>query len=415
MNQIELLTRFLTSLGIGLLLGLERERSPGAKAGLRTFALVALLGTLCALLAEKSATTWLLPTGMAALAAMMIVAHRQARAEDDPGTTSTVALMLCFGLGASTWYGYQQIAAVLALAVTGLLYFKAELHGITRGLSRQDWVSLFQFAVVTFVVLPVLPDEGMGPLQALNPYRVWLMVVLISGLSFAGYLVLRLAGERRGLPLLGVLGGLVSSTATTLAYSRHVAEDRTSVDSGVVIALIANVTVLAKLAVVAAVAGPQTLPQLLPILAGGLLAGMPLPFLLWRRLTRAASETPHLELSNPSEMRVALGFAALYAGVLLALAWLHHVAGLRGVYAMALASGLTDIDAITLSTLQLASAGSLSAIQAALAISLAYAASIALKFGIVLGFAGWPAARKAAAGYLCVLGGMGVGLLTVLG
>jgi uncharacterized membrane protein (DUF4010 family) len=410
MSQLELFTRLLTSLCVGLLLGLERERHPGAKAGVRTFALVALLGALGALLAQKSASGWMLPAGMAALAAMMLMAQRGLRPDEDPGTTSTVALLVCYALGAAIWYGEQQLAVAVALAVTGLLYFKAELDGATRHLSRQDWVSLLQFAVVTFVVLPVLPDSGYGPLGALNPYRIWLTVVLISGLGFAGYLVLRALGERRALPLIGILGGLVSSTATTLSYSRLARKDPPAAAALILVVLAANAVVLVKLAVVAALVSPQLLPALLPVLGGGLLLALPAPLLLWRGLGRQPSP-PRLELGNPSELRVALLFAAIYASMLLAVAWLHQAIGPSGVYAVAVLSGLTDIDAIALSALHLANTGTIPPQEAVRAISLAYLSSIALKFAIAWSVAGWGFARRASIGYACTVLGVAGGLL----
>jgi len=410
MSQVEVFTRLLAALGVGLLLGLERERHPGAKAGIRTFALVALLGALMALLAQKTGSGWLLPAAAVALAAMMLQAQRGLRPDEDPGTTSTVALLVCYALGAAIWYGEQQLAVVVALAVTGLLYFKAELDGVTRHLSRQDWMSLFQFAVVTFVVLPVLPDAGFGPLGALNPYRIWLTVVLISGLGFAGYLVLRVLGERRALPLIGILGGLVSSTATTLSYARMARKDPASSAAPLLVVLAANTIVLVKLAVIAALLSPQLLARLLPALGGGLLLALPYPLLLWRGLGQQAA-TPTPELGNPSEMRVALLFAALYAAMLLAVAWIHQAAGPSGVYAMAVLSGLTDIDAIALSALHLANAGTLAPQEAVAAISLAYLSSIALKFGIAWSVAGWGFARRAAIGYACTVAGVCAGLL----
>lgn len=410
MNDVELVTRFMISLGMGLLLGLERERAPETKAGVRTFALVAMLGSLCAMLAERSASAWLLPAGMAALAAMMIMAYRNIRPGDDPGTTTVVAVLLCFGLGALCWYGLTQIAVAIALATTSLLYFKAELHGVTRRLSRQDWVSLLQFAVVTFVVLPVLPDQGYGPYGALNPYRIWLMVVLVSGLNLGGYVLLRLTGEDRGLPAIGVLGGIVSSTATTLTYSRHAGARRISAAAAAVVVLSANLVVLAKLAVIVAVVSPALLPKALPLFAGGILAGIAVPWVAWRGLLNSPP-MPRLEVSNPSEMRVAVGFAALYAVVLVIVAWLNDVAGSRGVYFGAVVSGLTDIDAIALSSLQLGKAGKLSPAQTLNTIALAYASSQALKLVIVGTIGGSALARKTALGYVCVLGGLVLGIL----
>lgn len=410
MSQLELFTRLLTSLGVGLLLGLERERHPGAKAGIRTFALVSLLGALAALLTQKTGSPWLLPAGLAGLAAMMVLAYRNVRPDEDPGTTSIVAVLVCYVLGATIWYGEQQLAVVAALAVTVLLYFKAELDAVTLKLLRRDWLSLFQFALVTFVVLPVLPDTGFGPLGALNPYRIWLTVVLISGLSFAGYLVLRIIGERRALPLIGILGGLVSSTATTLSYARLARRDTAAAAGFMVVVLAANTVVLVKLGVLAALYAPQLLPRLVPVLACGLLLALPFPLLTWRKLGGQPAP-PRPELGNPSEMRVALGFAAVYAGMLLAVAWLHQAAGASGVYAMAVLSGLTDIDAIALSAMQLANSGALPPQEAVRAISLAYLSSIALKFSIGWAVAGWSFARRAGIGYACTVGGVIGGLL----
>ncbi|HEX6827492.1 MAG TPA: MgtC/SapB family protein, partial [Burkholderiales bacterium] len=219
---IEHLPAFLTSLAIGLLIGLERERNPAARAGLRTFALVALLGTVAGLLSDKLTSPWPLAAGMLIVGLMTVAAYSRERdAPPDPGTTTVVAIVLCYGLGAMIWYGYATLAVMLAITATILLYFKAELHGWSRNLTRRDLVSVLQFAVLSFIVLPILPNRDYGPYQAINPHQVWLMVVLISGVSLAGYVALRLVGQRYGAPLLGLLGGLVSSTATTIVYSRH--------------------------------------------------------------------------------------------------------------------------------------------------------------------------------------------------
>ena len=409
--DIDVLLRFAASLGIGLLLGLERERIPGARAGIRTFALVGLLGTLCALISERPGGTWLLPAVALALAVMMISLYHRAPVDESSGGTSLVSLLVCFALGAVTWYGYRHAAVTIALVVTGLLYFRAELHTITHHLSRQDWMTLFQFAVVTFVVLPVLPDVGFGPLLALNPYRIWLMVVLISGMSFAGYVALRVAGERRALPLIGIFGGLVSSAATTLTYSRNTRGNVHAQHTALLIVLTANTVVLVKMLVIACVIAPQVLPRLAPVFGAGLLAGALQPFLLWRKIVQEA-ELPHPDVGNPSELRVAITFGAVFALVLLATAWLNRAFGASGFYAAALASGFTDIDAITLSALQLVNAGSVSTEQAVNAMAIAFLASEVLKFCIV-GVAGGRAfAGRSTQGYLAT--GIAMGLVLLL-
>ena len=158
------LQAFMTSLAIGLLIGLERERRSSAKAGLRTFALVALLGTLSGLLAEKAGSGWILAAGLLAVGAMIIAAYIN-RPDDagDPGTTSVVAILVCYCLGAAVWFGYGTLAVMLGIATTVLLYFKAELHGLSSQLTSKDLISILQFAVLTFVILPILPDRNYGP------------------------------------------------------------------------------------------------------------------------------------------------------------------------------------------------------------------------------------------------------------
>ena len=211
------LPAFLTSLALGLLIGLERERNPASKAGLRTFALVALLGTLASLIADKTGSTWILAAGLALVGLMMIAAYaRDAGEAADPGTTSVAAVCVCYSLGALIWLGYPTLAVMLGVITTMLLYFKPELRGLSQNLTRQDLFSILQFAALSFVILPVLPNQDYGPYNALNPHQIWLMVVLISGISLAGYVALRITGGHHGVLLLGLLGGLVSSTATSM-------------------------------------------------------------------------------------------------------------------------------------------------------------------------------------------------------
>lgn len=405
MEALAALHAFLISLALGLMMGLERERRGGTNAGLRTFGLVALAGTATALVAQLAASPWLLPVAVAGLVAMMIAADAH-RGDADPGpdTTTTVALLLCFLYGALLWHGQRQVAVALALATTALLYFKTELHEITHKLTRQDIVSVLQFVLITFVVLPVLPDQGYGPYDKLNPQKIWLMVVLTSGISLAGYATLRLAPQSIGVPLLGVLGGLVSSTATTLVFSRQVRSDAKQRDSAVVIVTIANLVVLARVAVLAAVLAPAVLPTLAPILAAGLLAGAALPLRGWLAMRSSKAAAP--ELDNPVNLRHALLFGAVFAVVLVVSAWFHDKAGSTGVYAVAAISGLADMDAIAISTFNLLTGGELAAAEAAIAIVIALASNMVFKALLVLTLAGRAAAARVALSFLAQLAGL---------
>lgn len=409
---LEFIQAFLLSLGIGLLMGLERERNPASRAGLRTFALVTLLGTVCAVLAVRTESPWLLAAGLVVVGAMMIAAYHRQPDPGDPGTTSVVALLLAFCYGAMIWYGYRSLAVMLAIVSTVLLYFKAELQSVSQRLTRRDITSVLQFCVLSLVILPILPDRNFGPYDTLNPYQVWWMVVLISGVSLAGYAALRLIGQRHGALLLGVLGGLASSTATTLVYSRHARESPHLAPLSLVVILMANLVVLVRLSAVAALLQPAILKTLAPVLAAGLVTGIACAAFAWRRLD-GGRELPQMDLRNPTEIGAALTFGAIYAGVLLLSAALSEHAGSLGLYAVALVSGLTDVDAITLSSLRLFGQQKLAADAATTAILLALLANLAFKSGIVVSVAGMPLARSVLAGFAAVAAGCVLAALIV--
>lgn len=409
-GELAALPHFVTSLSIGLLIGLERERNPGSRAGLRTFALVAVFGTLAAMLSEKANTTGFLLGGLLIVGLMTIAAYFRAKDDSvDPGTTTVAAILVCYGLGALVWYGNGTLAIMLAIITTVLLYFKTELHGITQKLSQRDLISMLQFAVLTFIILPILPDKNYGPYEAINPYQIWLMVVLISGVSLAGYVALQFIGPRRS-AILGLLGGLVSSTATTLVYARRSAENPNFIPLAVVVILIANLTVLIRLAIISAVASPSLLPQLLPILGSGLLLGSGVTAYWWYQLNQQ-HELPIPETKNPTEIRTATAFGLIYGIVLFFAAWLSDIAGSKGLYAVALISGLTDVDAITLSSLRLYELGKLQATETITAISLGILSNIGFKLGLTFFFGSALLARQCISGMFATAVGIGLALL----
>lgn len=379
---------FLVSLGIGLLIGLERERNPRAKAGLRTFALTSLLGTLCAMLSEQTGSPWLLVMGFAAVGAYIVAAYLAERASDvEPGTTTEAALLVCYALGAMVWHGERELAIMLAIVTTVLLYFKPEMQGVARQLTRRDLVSILQFAVLTFIILPILPNQNFGPFQSFNPHQTWLMVVLISGIGLAGYVALRLFGQRYGTLLLGFLGGVVSSTATTLVYARHGKARPELLRMAVVVILLANLVVMVRLMVLGAVLAPHTLAHLLPILGAGLVLGLLATLPQWRR-EEAGNELPMLEMANPTELRTAIGFGVLYAVVLFFASWVSAAVGQKGLYSVAAVAGLTDVDAITLSALRLFTLGKITEMQLATAIVIGLLANLGFKLALIFAIGG---------------------------
>lgn len=414
-NGIEALPQFLTSFAIGLLIGLERERNPSAKAGVRTFALVAVFGTLMGMLSDKIGSPWMLIAGLLAVGGTIIAAYLNTVADDaaetrDPGTTTVIALLLSYGLGVMIWFGFAALAVMLAIGITTLLYFKPELRGFSQRLTRRDLVAVLQFAVLTFIVLPILPNQDFGPYNAFNPHQAWLMVVLISGISLAGYAALHVAGTRYGAPLLGFLGGVVSSTATTMIYAKHGKANQAMTQIAASVIVIASVVVLLRLLVVSSVVAYGALPELIPVFAGGLVTGIIVSIYAWRK-TSKVTELYIPETSNPAELHTAIGFGLLYVVILLGSAWMADLAGSQGLYAVALVSGLTDVDAITLSSLRLFNLGQLSDHQTVISIAIAFLSNLAFKFGMVVFIGGRALAQQVAIGFGAIAFGVLFGLL----
>ncbi|KAA3654228.1 MAG: MgtC/SapB family protein [Proteobacteria bacterium] len=404
------LQAILVALGIGLMLGLERERQAAPRAGLRTFGLVGLLGALAGLLGERFDSLWPFLISLTLIGAMIIAAYLQTPDPQDAGTTSVAALLLCHVLGFMVWEGQVQLSIMIAVGVTALLYFKTTLRGWATRLTAQDWNSILQFSVLSLVILPVLPNQNFGPFDALNPYQVWLMVVLISGVSLAGYAALQLVGGRYGAPLVGLFGGLVSSTATTLVFARDGRKRAEFAPIAALVIVIANLVMLVRVAVVCAVLAPSLLLPVATIAAPGLGLGLIALALQWKTLM-GHDGTPVPDAKNPTELRAALTFGALYAAVLLGAAWLSDVAGSKGLYLIALVSGLTDVDAITLSSLRLFSLERLEAVPTVTAIGLAMISNLAFKTTLAISVGGRGVATRVLAAMLAVGLGLAGGLV----
>lgn len=410
LDSSEIAITFLTSLAIGLLLGIERQRRPAEKAGLRTFALVAVLGTLSGLIADLAMAIWFIPAGLLVLGLAIIAAYRNADTDShDTGMTTIVALLLCYSLGVLIWLGEKQLAVAIAIVATVLLHFKTELHGLSGRLTATDIGSILQFGVLSLVILPLLPDQGYGPYAALNPYHIWLMVVLISGVSLIGYIALRLLGENAGLWLIGFFGGLVSSTATTFVYARQARQDQAATELSARVIIVANLVVLLRIALLTAAVAPNLLTSLLLVMGSGLIGGLIFLLLSLRRYNTPG--TPLIpKISNPTDWRIALGFAALYAVVLVLAAWLATEVQDRGLYMLALISGLTDVDAITLTSLRLFNTNKILSTPAIVSVTLAVLANIALKSAVIIVIGGRKLAWRCAPSMLAVTIGLALAL-----
>src|SRR5690606_19095386 len=368
-------------------IGLERERVPNARAGLRTCALTAIFGALAALLGEATQNVWIVPAGLLAVAAMIIAAYVDGDEVPGSGSTTVIAVLVAYGLGVLAYLEETHLAVSLGLGTTALLYFKTEFAGMMQRFERKDLLSVLQFGALSVVVLPLLPNEGYGPYEVLNPYRIWLLVVLISGLSLAGFIALRILGTKRSAIPLGIFGGMVSTTATTLSYARFGREQHSAPLAKLVI-LVANLVLPARLAVLSAIVAPKFFfSHAGPVLGVSFVVGAIVTWIATRGI-ETHGDLPSVQTQNPTELKAAFSFGLIFAVVLLLSAWLRDVAGDKGLYLVALAAGITDVDAISLSSMRLVENEEIAGVTAIAAIVLALAANQAAKLTYVLSVGG---------------------------
>lgn len=356
MNEEQQVFYYLgVALAIGLLIGVERgwkehdKKEGGRIAGVRTYGLIGLLGGGSALLAEQFGALVLGLTfiGLAGLLATSYLVNLD-RGDDDVGITSLVAGLLTFVLGALSATGEVTIAAASAVITTLLLSYKPLLHRLVSTLDSKELRAGIKLLLISVVLLPILPNHGYGPWQALNPYTIWWMVVLIAMISFVGYFAIKITGARRGIVFTGLFGGLAASTAVTLHFSRLSRRDEalsTTLATGI---LLACGTMFPRMLLVASVINPDLFKLLLvPAAVMAILTYLP-ALVYWRTPPKNKTGTAS-PLKNPLELKAALGFGVLLALVMLLGKALQNWFGEAGLLSLAAASGVADVDAITLS------------------------------------------------------------------
>ena len=345
------------ALAIGLLIGLQREHAKEGPAGFRTFALISLTGFVVGILAAQF-SGWIIAAAILFLAAMISVGNiLKARKSENfgTGTTTEIATLLVFGIGAylANPEGSRSLAVVIAGLTALLLYYKRPMHRFADGMEKADIHAIMQFVLITLVILPVLPNQTYGPFDVLNPFKTWLMVVLIVGIGLAGYVVYKVAGSRVGTLLSGVLGGMISSTATTVSASRDAGKKQSHVVAATLIIMMASAVAVIRVLIEIAAVTPSQFAATAPPIAIFLAVFIVLTFILYRR---KSEDVVHLDPpSNPAELKPAIIFGILYAVILLGVAAAKEHLGQAGLYVVAVISGLTDMDAITLSTSELMS------------------------------------------------------------
>ncbi len=369
--------RFGAALLIGALIGLEREyvwqRSGDPEfAGIRTFSLMAVLGAMAAFFAEQHGI--LLFVGPYLGLVLLVWASHLGNIyhEAEEGITTEVVALIVPLLGAMVIWDYADLAAGLGVIVALVLALKPALHGLARRMSPLDLRATLEFALISAVVLPLLPSQDLGPYGVLNPREIWLLVVLVSAISFLGYILMKALGAERGIGITGVLGGLVSSTAVTLSFSGRSrnSPELTSVFAMAIV--LASAVMFPRVLIEVTVVNAALLGRVaLPI--GAMLAvGVAAAFTLWRRRRRIDVQVEKgVELANPLKITTAMTFGLAFAVVLMVIKLANEFFGDAGVYAASVLAGLADVDAITLSASDLAAKGQVEPRVAAVAIVLA--------------------------------------------
>ncbi len=392
MAELSTLYGLAAALALGLLIGLERgwqergEEEGARVAGIRTFALIGLLGGVFGLLAAEFGP--LLPgIGFAALAGVMIAAHAiSQRQAVDVGITGVIAALLVFLFGMLATRGQVLLATAGAVVTAALLGLKPVLHGLLERMERKELFATLKLLLISAVILPMLPNEGMGPWQALNPYRIWWMVVLIAGISYVGYFAMKLIGERKGVLVTGLFAGLASSTAATVNLSRLARRDPAGPDVLAAAVVAACATMFPRLLIISGAVHWPLVPMLAWPLVVMSVASYAAAGWFWYR---SGSQTAGggTWVSNPFELRPALLFAALLAALMMLSRALADAVGDSGVYLLAAVSGLADVDAIALSLASMAGESLPQRVAAAGILVAAFSNSL-VKAGLALGIAG---------------------------
>lgn len=342
---------------LGLLVGLQREWGKHRLAGIRTFTLITLFGAASTLLARDFGGL-VVAASLVAVVGLLITGNWMAESSGNPpqaGQTTEMAALVMFIVGAMLMAGYTLPAVVLGGATAVLLHLKERLQTAVGKLSDTDVRAVFQFVLLALVILPLLPNSTYGPYDVLNPFKVWLMVVLIVAISLSGYLAYRMVGVRGGTVLAGILGGFIASTATTVSYARQCAVNPKVIGTASVVIVIASTIVVIRVAIEIGVVAGGLLSSLLPPFAAFFVFMVAASALLYHRMKLAATEPPMH--SNPSQLTPAIIFGLLYAVMLMVVAFFEDYFGDQAIYVAAAISGLTGVDALTLSVAELYNLG----------------------------------------------------------
>lgn len=386
-DQIYPAYQILISLGLGLLVGLQREWAESPLGGIRTFALIAMLGSSCALLAGEFGV-WIVAAGFLATTLAVVLAHfkKTSASEEGADLAAEFAMLLMFACGALVGMGPLWPALVVAGVLTVILQAKSELHFFVARFNEKEIKAIVQFVLLSLVIFPLVPNQDYGPLGVLNPHDIWIIVMLIVGLSLVGYIIYKFFGQKAGVLLSGILGGLISSTATTLGKAKEVKHKKGVTSSAALVILLAWSMTYIRLFIEIVSLAPSAW-RLWPVLSLMFMSSALPALILWWRWHQKKEQQKMAQPPNPTELKGALMFALIFSLILIAVALSKEHFGQSGLRVTALISGLVDVDAITLSTVELLQKKALSLEEAGVVILLAAISNTFFK-GMLAAFVG---------------------------
>ncbi|MBI9050610.1 MAG: MgtC/SapB family protein [Anaerolineaceae bacterium] len=354
MDTTTLFYRFGASLVIGFLVGLQREYAYGdperkLTAGIRTFSLMGLIGCSAAFATDILQSAVAFSAVILVVGAFLVASYYVTASKKHVGLTTEFAAMVTLMAGALCYWGYLALAVAIAVITTGLLSLKFEMHQFVRTLTQEDIFATLKFAVITAIVLPVLPNTtyGAAPFDVLNPYSIWLLVVFISGISFLGYILIKFLGPNQGIGLTGLLGGMVSSTAVTLGFSERSKDENALARPLGLAIMISWATMFFRVAVIVAVLNLKLLSVIwMPL---GITAIVSLVYSYYLYRTQRTDSLENIAFSNPFNLGPAIKFGILFAVILLISRTAQLYFGEAGIYLSSVLAGLADLNAISLS------------------------------------------------------------------
>lgn len=419
--DIDMVQNFLIALLLGALVGIEREKHrrdehPNSFGGLRTYILFAQAGAVSAWLSIHLQSPWLFVITVLVVALAVLTAYilENRHSPTALGLTSEISAVTVCLLGGAIMFGYAELAVMLGILTSAILTFKQPLHGLVSKIDTDDLYAGLKLLIASFIILPLLPNDTIDPWQALNPYKLWLLVILISSMSLLGYVAVRWLGAAHGAVVTGISGGLASSTAVTLSFARSskIESDPLAADNQACGVLLAWLVMFIRVLVTISIVYQPLLTRLwLPfcVMAGATAIMAALYYWHGSRRYQAPQQSA-VKVTNPFSLVAAIKFGALFAVILLLVKLTEQYAAAEGLYLLAAVAGMTDVDAITLSMAEYAEQSAAALTVAASAITVAALSNTLVKCGLVYAVGGRALAHKLAMATLVILA-LGIAVL----